>query len=366
MSLPAHGRRVGRAVCAFLAASVLIIPSARADDAVAMALNRPALLTPRAQSGLVTSIARAGPRLVGVGEHGWILVSDDNGRSWRQVASPTSVTLTKIVFADAAEGWALGQMGLVLHSMNGGLTWAKQLDGIAANNMMLVAAEADVAAKGQTAVTSANLQSAEALAGGGPSVPFLNLLPLGPGHLLLVGGFGLAMESKDDGKSWTSAAAQLPNPQGLHLYGLAAAGPATYIAGEQGLLLKGPSGGPYNPVATPFAGTFFGVIATPAGGLYVYGLQGTVLGSTDAGATWHAIATGSAAGVDAGLVLRDGRLLFGDNAGDLLVGQVGATALRRVRAAEPIAALAQAADGAIIIGGPFGPRRMTLAALGTP
>ncbi len=91
-----------------------------------------------------------------------------------------------------------------------------------------------------------------------------------------------------------------------------------------------------------------------------------MLGSADAGATWHAMATGSAAGVDAGILLKDGRLLFGDNAGDLLIGQGDAISLRSVRAAEPVAALAQAADGAIIIGGPFGPRRMPLAALDAP
>ncbi len=348
------------AVLLFLAA----VPAARADDSVAAALNKPAAISARAADGLVTSIARAGNRLVAVGEHGWILLSDDNGRSWRQAASPTSVTLTHVMFTNATTGWALGQMGAVLHTENAGQTWAKQLDGVTANNITLAAAQADVKIKGTNDITTANLQSAEALAGGGPSVPFLNLLAFSPTNLLLVGGFGLAMTSNDAGASWVSAADQLNNPQGLHLYGLAEQNGTVFIAGEQGLLLKGPPGGPYNPVTTPFAGTFFGILATQTD-LYLYGLQGTLLRSTDAGATWQTLPTNTGAGIDAAIPLADGRILFGDVAGDLLV-RSGAGAITALQAGEPVAALAQAADGAVIAGGPFGPRRIALTALPTP
>ncbi len=347
-------------------ACIAAVSPARADDAVVAALDKPALITPLAQAGLMTSITRAGSRLVGVGEHGWILISDDNALSWRQVASPTGVTLTKIVFANPQQGWALGQMGLVLHTKDGGLTWTKQLDGLAANGITMAAAHADITAKGQNDSTTADLQSAEALVAGGPSVPFLALLPLSPSQLLLVGGFGLAMQSNDGGKTWNSAAAQMINPQGMHLYGLAEAHSDIYIAGEQGLLLKGPAGGPYRPLTTTFTGTFFGVLAAPDDKLYVYGLQGTLLCSADSGATWQNIVSNTSAGIDAGIALQDGRLLFGDNAGDLLVKDPNSTTLSIHRASEPVATLAQAADGAIIIGGPFGPRRIALSALEMP
>jgi photosystem II stability/assembly factor-like uncharacterized protein len=339
------------------------IPLAHADDSVAAALNHPAAITPRAAAGLVTSIARAGTRLVAVGEHGWILLSDDNGHTWRQAASPTSVTLTHVMFITPTTGWALGQMGAVLHTENAGQTWSKQLDGVTANNITLATAQSDIKTKGTNDTTTANLQSAEALAGGGPSVPFLNLLALSPSNLLLVGGFGLAMTSTDAGASWVSAADQLANPQGLHLYGLAEQSGTVFIAGEQGLLLKGPPGGPYNPVTTPFTGTYFGILATPAQ-LYLYGLQGTLLRSSDAGATWQTLPTNTGAGIDAAVPLQDGRILFGDVAGDLLLSS-GAGAITATQAGEPVAALAQAADGAIIAGGPFGPRRIALSALPT-
>ena len=329
-----------------------------------MALNKPALMTPRASAGLINSIARAGARLVAVGEHGWILLSDDNGRSWRQARSPTSVTLTHVVFLNASTGWALGQMGAVLRTQDGGETWHRQLDGIAANAMTLAAAQADLAAKGANDTTTANLQAAEALAGGGPSVPFLSLIALSRQNLLLVGGFGLAMVSHDGGASWTSAADAVANPQALHLYGLAQQRGTIFIAGEQGLCLNGPPGGPYNPVNTPFSGTFFGALAAPAGQLFLYGLQGTILRSTNAGATWQNLNTGTGAGIDAAVPLADGRVLFGDVAGDLLL--FSGAGIASTHADEPVAALVQAPDGAIIAGGPFGPRRIPLSALAAP
>ncbi len=344
---------------------LLLISPARADDSVAVALNHPAAITPRAATGLITSIARAGNRLVAVGEHGWILLSDDNGVIWRQVSSPTSVTLTHVMFISPTIGWALGQMGAVLRTTNAGQSWAKQLDGVTANNITLATAQADIKAKGTNDTTTANLQAAEALAGGGPSVPFLNMLAFSPTNLLLVGGFGLAMTSNDAGASWTSAADQLANPQGLHLYGLAAQNNMVFIAGEQGLLLKGPPGGPYNPVTTPFTGTYFGILATQTQ-LYLYGLQGTLLRSTDAGATWRSLATNTGAGIDAAVQLQDGRILLGDVAGDLLVASGAGASVAAAQAGEPVAALAQAADGAIIAGGPFGARRIALSALPTP
>ena len=347
-------------VTSFFFLSLLVTtPRAWADDSITMALERPAVLTPHAAFGLITSIARAGARLVAAGERGRILLSDDNGATWRQVETPTSVTLTHITFAGPTQGWALGQMGLVLHTTDSGASWTPQLNGIIANQITLAAARAGMPATGATGADTANLQNAEALAGGGPSVPFLDLLVTSPGHLLVTGGFGLAMTSTDSGAHWQSIAGQLANPQGLHLYGLAQTAGSVFIAGEQGLILSGPLTGPFRPLTTPFSGTYFGILATPGGTLIAYGLQGTIITSSDRGQHWQPPPTGVTAGIDAALTLADGRLLFGDIAGDLLLSPNGGQKITPLgNAGEPVAALAQAADGSLIIGGPFGLRRL--------
>src|SRR5258708_650201 len=51
-------------------------------------LNRPALMTTRVRDAFMVAVARAGRRLVAVGEHGIIVWSDNNGISWHQAKVP--------------------------------------------------------------------------------------------------------------------------------------------------------------------------------------------------------------------------------------------------------------------------------------
>jgi len=93
---------------------------AQVIDPASTPLNQPARMSGGAASGLFTSLALAGDRLVAAGERGRILWSDDDGQSWRQARTPTSVTLTNIRFVSPREGWASGQMGVILHTLDGG------------------------------------------------------------------------------------------------------------------------------------------------------------------------------------------------------------------------------------------------------
>jgi photosystem II stability/assembly factor-like uncharacterized protein len=336
---------------------------ARADDSVAMELNRPATITPRARDGLFTSIANAGSRLVAVGEQGRIMLSDDDGVTWRQVATPTSVTLTKVRFATPLQGWAVGQMGIVLHTEDGGLTWQKQFDDIAAGQIMLKAAQAAVAAQGSNAVTQANLQAAQIMVQGGPNVPFLTVLPVSQHDVLIAGGFGIAFESHDGGASWQSIAAAIPNPNGLHIYDFTEVQGSLFGVGEQGFVLRGAAAGPFTALTPPSPGSLFGALTLPDQSLMVYGLQGTILRSTDKGKDWLRPASNVSVGIDCGIVLRNGDVVLGDVAGDLLVSHDDGAQFSVLQAEEPVVALAQAADGEIIIGGPSGLMRMSPATL---
>jgi photosystem II stability/assembly factor-like uncharacterized protein len=59
------------------------------------------------------------------GYWGTILVSNDSGRSWTQIDSPTAETLFAVSFADEKNGWVVGQSGVILHTTDGGMKWAK-------------------------------------------------------------------------------------------------------------------------------------------------------------------------------------------------------------------------------------------------
>ncbi len=309
-------------------------------------------------AGVFTAVAAAGPRLVAVGERGRVVLSDDNGRSWRQVEAPTSVTLVNIRFANAEDGWAVGQMGVVLHTADAGAHWALQLDGVRANNLMLAAATADLAAAKSPAdsdLAKANLQAAQVFVSGGPNVPFLYVLPFSPQHVLLVGGYGMAFSSHDGGVTWQAFFDQVPNPNGLHIYAMvpsmADGQLAVFFIGEQGFVVRGvktATGIAYATLTPPFQGSFFGGLMGADNTLLIYGLQGTINRSTDQGKTWTQIVSRPGAGIDAGIILHDGTILLGDLAGNLLLSHDNGLSYVVLQQGAPITGLAEAADHAII------------------
>jgi photosystem II stability/assembly factor-like uncharacterized protein len=331
---------------------------AQVIDPAATPLNQPARMTSLASTGLFTSVALAGNRLVAAGERGRIVWSDDDGQNWRQARTPTGVTLTNIRFVSSREGWAIGQMGVILHTLDGGEDWRLQYDGIRANQALVAAAKADLSAGGASPLNTANLQAAQQFAGGGPNAPLLALLPLSPGHVIVAGAFGMAFTTADSGAAWQPIFDRIPNPNGLHIYSIVRDGGATYFAGEQGMLLRLGADHRFTTLNTPFQGTFFGALITPGKALLLFGLQGTVLRSADAGQTWHAFQAADGAGVDCGIVLRNGDILLGDEAGNLLLSQDDGLSFRAIPAGGPVTALAQAPGGAIITASPFGLARM--------
>jgi photosystem II stability/assembly factor-like uncharacterized protein len=311
------------------------------------------------------SVTNTGQRLVAVGERGFVLLSDDNGRTWRQAAAvPTSVTLTRVGFATPTDGWAIGHMGVVLRTTDGGNHWVKQLDGIAVADLAVAtakrrqqgAAGADDAKKLQK-----QLKQAESLVRDGPDKPFLSLLVIDPNRLLACGAFGVAFASEDGGKSWLPVFDRVEGSRDRHIYGLAAHDGTIYASGEQGLFLRSRDGGRFEAVSTPYGGTLFGVLAVPGGPVLAYGLRGTLLRSDDGGARWTQVASGVELTLTSGIVLADGRILLGSQSGQLVVSaDRGGSFSPGATAPQPVSGLAQAADGSVIVVGPRGVARVEL------
>ena len=88
--------------------------------------NKPAEIEPLAAGSLLLDLAVAGNRLVAVGERGHVLLSDDQGATWRQAKSvPTRVMLTAVFFVDAQYGWAVGHDETILNTADGGENWTR-------------------------------------------------------------------------------------------------------------------------------------------------------------------------------------------------------------------------------------------------
>lgn len=60
------------------------------------------------------------------GRWGIVLHTSDGGKTWAFQDSGTDHTLMSVSFVDANYGWAVGDGGIILHTEDGGKTWEKQ------------------------------------------------------------------------------------------------------------------------------------------------------------------------------------------------------------------------------------------------
>ena len=304
-------------------------------------LDTPAALTTRATAGLFNGLARAGSRIVAVGQRGHIVLSDDGGTSWKQARVPVASDLVAVSFPTPTHGWAVGHDGIVLHSTDAGATWTRQLDGRALGRLLGY--------------------GDKRLADQGPENPFLDVWFSDERTGFVVGAFNLILRTEDGGRSWQPWLDRTDNPKSLHLYAIREAAGDVYVTGEQGLLMRlDTEAGRFRALTTPYEGTYFGVTGN-ARSVVAFGLRGNAFRSTDGGKSWSKAETGLQVGLIGGTE-HEGRLVLVSQAGHLLVSRDdGASfAPMKVERAVPGAAVIGAGSAAVVVAGPRGLRAQRL------
>ena len=225
------------AVASVLAA---VLASALPGTAVGLAdvLDTPAQVSPLAAHSLMQAVARAGDRLVAVGQRGHVVVSTDGGKTWKQSMIPVSSDLTAVYFVDDKEGWAVGHDGVVLHTADGGDSWQLQLDGRKANDILMSAMERKVAAEPASESAKALLAEAKRYKEQGADKPFLDVWFADARNGYVVGAYNLVFRTADGGKTWEPWFDRTDNPKFFNLYSIRPVAGDLYIAGEGGLVLK--------------------------------------------------------------------------------------------------------------------------------
>jgi len=335
---------------------------AAADTAAVDVLDVPAARSPLAPRTLLNGLARAGDRVIAVGQRGHVLYSDDAGANWQQAEVPVSSDLVAVSFPSPSMGWAVGHDGVILHTSNAGATWSRQLDGHRAGALLLEAYPEDASAKDAQSAPTLHDQ-AKHFAEQGAENPFLDVWFADEHEGYAVGAFGLILHTADAGVTWQPWLHAVDNPGGLHLYAIRNAGADIYIVGEQGLVLRlDRKTAQFERLELPYKGTLFGVIGDDRS-VVVFGLRGTVLRSVDRGASWQAITTGLQVGMTGGTVGTDGRFVIVSQAGHVLASDdAGATfALQPVQQPLPAAAVVVANGGALVVAGPRGVRAVPAA-----
>jgi photosystem II stability/assembly factor-like uncharacterized protein len=275
---------------------------------------------------LLLGVTRAGKRMVAVGEYGNIVLSDDDGKTWRQATKvPSTVTLTAVAFVDEKTGWAVGHDTLILKTLDGGETWVKQFGGGESDNALL-------------------------------SVFFKS-----PTNGFAVGAFNYTVETTDAGKTWVERKTLMPPPPagtvvkkpidenadptktvegagGADPYAAAEGdenhlnaifqGPdanTLLIAAEAGAVYRSTDAGvTWSKILTGYVGSFWGGLTAKDGTVYVTGMRGNIWASKDKGATFAKLDTsGADQSIAAGLQLKDGSLVFVGLGGQVLYSPDG-------------------------------------------
>jgi photosystem II stability/assembly factor-like uncharacterized protein len=229
----------------------------------------PAVQSAHAAQAAMLASARAGKRIVAVGDHGIVLLSDDGGKSHRQARSvPLDATLTSVSFIDEKRGWAAGHRGAVLHTEDGGETWTQQ---------------------------RADAQHDQ---------PLFAIHFFDANNGVAAGLWSLVLVTTDGGKSWKTV--EMPIPDGakkadLNLLDLFVdARGRLFAAAEKGMLLRSDDRGRHwTYLVTGYKGSFWTGLVAGDGAILAAGLRGSLYRSTDDGRSWSRIDTPSKSSITA-------------------------------------------------------------------
>jgi photosystem II stability/assembly factor-like uncharacterized protein len=267
---------------------------------------------------MVSGVASQGERSVAVGPRGLILLSEDGGRSWRQVISPVSTDLVTVRFSGSSVLWAVGHDAVALRSSDGGVSWERKLDGRSVLNLLRESAKDSEKLKSEIEKTMRQSATADVW-----PAPLLDIRFDSNGLTgFAVGGFGLILQTIDGGMTWQSWQGKTENDQRYHLYALTGSNGVFFVAGEQGLVMRlNAENQRFERIATPYNGSFFGIDQIGSR-LVAYGLRGNAFVSENGGLKWQKIETGIDSNL-VGVVTQGNAVLLASQKGDLLFVDFG-------------------------------------------
>jgi len=319
-------------------------------------LDAPAMQSPLAARSLLQGVAKAGGRVVAVGQRGHVVYSADGGTSWKQASVPVSSDLTAVFFIDEKQGWAVGHDGVILHTADSGEQWELQLSGRAANDLLVSAMERKVAAEPASADARKLLAEAQRYREQGADKPFLDVWFADAQNGYAVGAYNLVVRTRDGGKTWEPWFDRTDNPKFLNLYAIRPAAGELFIAGEGGLVLRLDGATQrFRALPVPYNGSFFGVTDARSS-VVVFGLRGNAYRSDDRGATWTKVDSGLPASIVCAASGGDGTTLLADVGGRVSATSDGGRTFGKVALSVtmPLTGIADAGGGKFAVVGPRG------------
>jgi len=216
--------------------------------------------------------------------------------------------------------------------------------------------------------------------------PLLDVWCGAGGEVIAVGAYSAYLTSDDGGASWremkftpasapavgrdrarspgaTAAAGTADDERaagGYHLNRIVSGNAhRLYIAAEAGHLYASDDGGAnWRTLASPYEGSFFGMLPLRGEELLAFGLRGHLYRSTNGGASWQPIETGTVAMLTGATPLDSGALAIVGLSGVVLVSRDGGRSFTLLQQAERagLSAVAHAGDDRLVVVGEGGAR----------
>jgi len=269
----------------FALAAVAGVSHAGAVAAPPALIEQVAVVSSSALRTSMLAAARAGKRIVAVGDRGVVLLSDDEGKTFRQATRvPTRAMLTSVSFApDGRTGWAAGHLGVVVVTHDAGATWQLQRDDVSTDQ------------------------------------PLFTTLFVSPDEGYAAGLWSLLLHTNDAGRTWkvqslvadSKGGTDKAGGAGPNLFGLTRTSAGTLLmTSEQGVIYRSvDAGANWAAVHTDNAGTFWVSAALRSGTLLVGGLAGKIYRSTDDGMNWQSVPQATKSSITGITQLPSGRVV---------------------------------------------------------
>ncbi len=297
-------------------------PALTDDHGVNFQPSEYAVASDMAAEALLLDVARAGSRMIAVGEFGHVLLSDDNGDSWRQATSvPTRNTLVGVTFIDNQTGYAVGHAATILKTTDGGENWKLQY----------------IERGGETPLFAVYFADAQ--------------------NGIAVGGFSYTFETTNGGESWTQRALVEDSYDDFHLNDLFTDKEGNlFIPAEFGTVYKSRDRGQnWEAIETGYDGSFWGGLGLDNGNILVFGMRGNVWRSANGGKNWKRVETGTDQSVSGGVQLEDGRVVLAGLSGTVLVSRNGGKSFENQPRPDRLSfatAIGKEGDDVILLGDP--------------
>jgi photosystem II stability/assembly factor-like uncharacterized protein len=245
-------------------------------------------------------IAKSKDNLISVGERGLVFRSSNEGKSWKSIQIIQKPTLTSVAFLNEKTAIVVGHKGGVYRTENLGKNFTK--------------------------VSLPQLKNEDSL---------LRVRVFDNNHIVIVGAWGLLVESLDNGKTWKKQ--QIISPEfDWHLYDVINSSNGLLAVGEAGtLILRNKNGKKWKKIDSPYKGSFFGIVSSKENSFFVYGMRGNIFeihksknNENDDKYIWRNLQTSTKSTWMSGLMLKSkGLLFFGDGG---LIGRKTNTFTREI------------------------------------